>query len=39
MDKYNDLKNFIDNFIEKIQVILKSSDVSLSKNVYKKIDK
>ena len=36
MNKYNDFKNFIDNFIEKVQSHLNSSE---EKNVLKKIDK
>ena len=39
MDKYNDFKNFIDTFIEKVQSHLNCSEENISKNVLKKIDK
>ena len=39
MDKYNDLKNFIDNFIDKIQNHLHTVDVSNRKNILRKLDK
>ena len=39
MNKYNDLKNFIDNFVEKINNHLVDTNQKNVKNVLKKIDK
>ena len=38
MDKYTDLKNFIDNFIDKFQKLVSSINDSNKKNILKKID-
>ena len=39
MDKYNDLKNFIDNFVDKLQKHVSSINDSNKSNILKKIDK